>query len=47
MTLSNVFRLAVKKDSILLPENVTIASYIPIEEWKRCHFVRYCTQFIV
>ncbi|XP_022819314.1 tRNA pseudouridine synthase-like 1 [Spodoptera litura] len=37
---SYLYRLAVKRDGIVLPENVTIASYIPIEEWKRCHFVR-------
>ncbi|XP_047021567.1 tRNA pseudouridine synthase-like 1 [Helicoverpa zea] len=35
-----LYRLAVKKDEVVLPENITIASYIPIEEWRRCHFMR-------
>ncbi|XP_026742671.1 tRNA pseudouridine synthase-like 1 isoform X2 [Trichoplusia ni] len=35
-----LYRLAVKKQDVVLPENHSIASYVPIEEWKRCHFTR-------
>lgn len=35
-----LYRLAVIKKDIVIPEYVSIASYIPIEEWKRCHFLR-------
>ncbi|KAJ8725405.1 hypothetical protein PYW08_003588 [Mythimna loreyi] len=35
-----LYRLAVKKQDVILPPNVSMASYIPIEEWKRCHFAR-------
>ncbi|KAJ8722942.1 hypothetical protein PYW07_004122 [Mythimna separata] len=35
-----LYRLAVKKPDVVLPPYVTIASYVPIEEWKRCHFAR-------
>ncbi|XP_075969154.1 tRNA pseudouridine synthase-like 1 [Anticarsia gemmatalis] len=35
-----LYRLAVLKKGVVLPEDSTIASYIPIEEWKKCHFLR-------
>ncbi|KAL4714162.1 hypothetical protein ACJJTC_008516 [Scirpophaga incertulas] len=35
-----LYRFAVLKPNINLPENESIASYIPIEEWKRCYFTR-------
>ncbi|XP_059061772.1 tRNA pseudouridine synthase-like 1, partial [Achroia grisella] len=35
-----LYRLAVLKKDITLPENVSIASYIPVEEWRRCYFLR-------
>lgn len=35
-----LYRLAVLKSDVILPENTTIASCIPIEEWKKCHFNR-------
>ncbi|XP_049866804.1 tRNA pseudouridine synthase-like 1 isoform X2 [Pectinophora gossypiella] len=35
-----LYRLAVLKDDVQLPENVGMASCIPIEEWRRCYFVR-------
>ncbi|KAI5635469.1 tRNA pseudouridine synthase domain-containing protein [Phthorimaea operculella] len=36
-----LYRLAVLKDDVIPPEEYTcIGSYIPIEEWKRCHFIR-------
>lgn len=34
------FRLAVLKSHIVLPENLSIGSIIPVEEWKRCQFAR-------
>ncbi|XP_013140068.1 PREDICTED: tRNA pseudouridine synthase-like 1 isoform X2 [Papilio polytes] len=36
-----LYRLAVVKPDIVLPESNIISSYIPIEEWKRCHFIRF------
>ncbi|XP_028172181.1 tRNA pseudouridine synthase-like 1 [Ostrinia furnacalis] len=35
-----LYRLAVLKKDKVLPEHSCIASHIPIEEWKRCHFTR-------
>ncbi|XP_073944458.1 tRNA pseudouridine synthase-like 1 [Choristoneura fumiferana] len=35
-----LYRLAVLKKGVVLPEFTSIAQYIPIEEWKRCHFMR-------
>lgn len=35
-----LYRLAVLKKDVVIPENVSIASFIPVEEWKRCHFIR-------
>ncbi|KPJ07966.1 tRNA pseudouridine synthase-like 1 [Papilio machaon] len=35
-----LYRLAVLKPDIELPESSIISSYMPIEEWKRCHFIR-------
>ncbi|KAL0841758.1 hypothetical protein ABMA28_014023 [Loxostege sticticalis] len=35
-----LYRFAVLKQGVELPENSCIASYIPIEEWRRCHYMR-------
>ncbi|XP_037973651.2 tRNA pseudouridine synthase-like 1 [Plutella xylostella] len=36
-----LYRLAILKNNFPRPaENLSIASYIPLEEWKRCHFLR-------
>ncbi|CAB3234685.1 unnamed protein product [Arctia plantaginis] len=36
-----LYRLAVLKKGIVLPEDTSLASYIPIEEWRKCHFLRH------
>ncbi|GBP78657.1 tRNA pseudouridine synthase-like 1 [Eumeta japonica] len=33
-------RIAVLKKDVFLPENGNFSSYIPIEEWKRCYFLK-------
>ncbi|XP_068629860.1 tRNA pseudouridine synthase-like 1 [Battus philenor] len=35
-----LYRLAVLKPDVILPEKQIIASYMPIEEWRRCQFLR-------
>ncbi|XP_023952533.2 tRNA pseudouridine synthase-like 1 isoform X2 [Bicyclus anynana] len=35
-----LYRLAVLKPEVEEEEKGVIASFIPIEEWKRCHFIR-------
>ncbi|XP_063377812.1 tRNA pseudouridine synthase-like 1 [Cydia fagiglandana] len=35
-----LYRLAVLKPEVKLPEFSSIAQHIPIEEWRRCHFIR-------
>ncbi|CAG5011617.1 unnamed protein product [Parnassius apollo] len=35
-----LYRLAVLKKDVALPETAIISSYIPIEEWRKCHFMR-------
>ncbi|CAG9585795.1 unnamed protein product [Danaus chrysippus] len=35
-----LYRLAVIKPEIKLEEKINIATLIPIEEWRRCHFIK-------
>ncbi|CAH0406679.1 unnamed protein product [Chilo suppressalis] len=35
-----LYRFAFLRESVEIPENTSIASYIPIEEWRRCLFLR-------
>nr|XP_032513667.1 tRNA pseudouridine synthase-like 1 isoform X2 [Danaus plexippus plexippus] len=35
-----LYRLAVIKPEIKLDEKINIATLIPIEEWRRCHFIK-------
>ncbi|CAH2074644.1 unnamed protein product, partial [Iphiclides podalirius] len=35
-----LYRLAVLKQDIVLPEKSVISCYMPIEEWKKCYFIR-------
>ncbi|XP_045785692.1 tRNA pseudouridine synthase-like 1 isoform X1 [Maniola jurtina] len=36
-----LYRLAVLKPDLVIEENTALSSFVPIEEWKRCHFLRH------